>query len=739
MAFYSVTTGFFDSDELILLDELAGDVAFAMEFAEQDALRQEQERALERSARRLEVMHQIDLGLLHGGSIEELIAATLRELRTVIPCRRVSVGLIDESANEMVVFAGDLDGPSEVAKGHRVPLPPPDWSVSFRADGLLLIPNVHAMTDPPATYRIAINEGMVSILHVLLTSEGKRLGVLNLFGDTPEFFTAEYQQIALEVGSQLTIAIHQHHLSEAVRRYTEDLESQVAARTVALQAAKEQVEEAKEQVEEAKMEAILNNSLDGILFLDEDLRIVQVNPAFTTLLGYSLNAPHALSLIEIIHPDDQSRLVDVAERLITDPNGQYVEVRVCRQDDTTLDAEIGMQAIPGDGYVCGIRDNSARKAYERELLFNASLQENVTNAVISMDLEYRIRTWNKAAARMYGWSAGEAIGQFGYDLLRPQVDGPNSIEQVERELLDNGFATAEVTHLHKDGTLLFVLSSVVLFRDTSGVPLGVVSVNHDISERRKAEQALRQALDLEKQAGLLKSRFVSMASHEFRTPLAGILASTETLAAYRARMTDEQIDGRLDNIRQQVDHMTGIVEDVLQLGRLQSGRQDFHPVEADVDALCREVIAEFPELATGERPFEYACPVSPVRAVVDLRLIRQVITNLISNALKYSAPGKPVRIQLVQDPGGVTFRIRDEGIGIPTADMPLLFEPFHRASNIGAVSGTGLGLSITRQAVERHGGTIDVESPVGAGTTFTITLPAAERGERDGQNPGDRG
>ncbi|MBL8134552.1 MAG: PAS domain S-box protein [Anaerolineae bacterium] len=274
--------------------------------------------------------------------------------------------------------------------------------------------------------------------------------------------------------------------------------------------------------------------------------------------------------------------------------------------------------------------------------------------------------------------------------------------------------TGEIRHLKANGITLY---------DAAGDPLKMVGVNWDITDLKRSEETLRQALRKEKELGELKSRFVSMASHEFRTPLATILAAAETLAAYRSRMSEDQIEARLLKIRQQVIYMKDVMEDVLHLARIQAGRVEFRPALHNLDVLCREIIEEFDSSIQHLGRIHYTCDAPSVNASVDARLMRQVITNLISNALKYSPLEKPVLVRLSDDGEERVLSVKDEGIGIPNEDLAHLFEPFHRASNVGAISGTGLGMSITRQAVEMHGGVIMVESEEGKGTTFTVILP----------------
>ncbi|MBK8027468.1 MAG: PAS domain S-box protein [Chloroflexi bacterium] len=350
------------------------------------------------------------------------------------------------------------------------------------------------------------------------------------------------------------------------------------------------------------------------------------------------------------------------------------------------------------------------------------LAENVSDVIVKMSPD-GTRTYVSPSVKvLLGYSPEELIGSSEKDLVHP--DDRDSTMAVMQESRLTFTVTQRM--LHKQGHYVWIEGTYSIIREAgTDRVLEVVGVARDVTERKRAEQALVQALEKEKELGELKTRFVSMASHEFRTPLAGILSSTEMIVNYRHKMREEEIVNRLENIRGQVQHMTGIMEDVLQLGRIQSGRIEFNPVEIDLDKLCQEVIAEFSRTPEAEARIQYHCPVSPVRAQVDARLIRQSFTNLISNALKYSPVEKPISIELLTDSQVVTFRIRDEGIGIPEKDLPHLFEPFRRASNVGAVSGTGLGLSITKQAIEQHGGSVAVDSEMGVGTTFTVLLPAA--------------
>ncbi|HEX2621039.1 MAG TPA: PAS domain S-box protein [Phototrophicaceae bacterium] len=352
------------------------------------------------------------------------------------------------------------------------------------------------------------------------------------------------------------------------------------------------------------------------------------------------------------------------------------------------------------------------------------LAENVREVIAKISLDGKITYITPSSYELMGYRPEELVGRSSFIHIHPE-DRP-LVEESMR-----GFLIAGETFFTLIGRFRFKQSHYFWFESTNtvvqdihtGEPLEIIMIIRDITERKQAELALKQSLAQEKELSELKSRFVSMASHEFRTPLAVIMSATETLTFYRERMNQTQVNTRLDQIRQQVMHMKDIIEDVLQLDRIQSGHVEFRPVLGDLDALCQEIVHEFESQAEYRERINYVCERPPVATHFDVRLMRQSITNLISNALKYSPADKDIYIDMTHNSAEITLRITDQGIGIPPEDLKRLFEPFHRATNVGTISGTGLGLSITRQAVELHSGTIIPDSRVGAGTTFTITLP----------------
>jgi signal transduction histidine kinase len=249
------------------------------------------------------------------------------------------------------------------------------------------------------------------------------------------------------------------------------------------------------------------------------------------------------------------------------------------------------------------------------------------------------------------------------------------------------------------------------------------SLQKEIAERQRLEEELRNALAKEKELGELKSNIISVVSHEYRTPLATILSSTELLEHYGHTWPEEKKLRHFHRIESSVHHLTQLVSDVLVLNKAEAGKLEFNPALIDLVTFCGELVEELQLTIKTEHNINFNSYGLGKAAYMDERLLRQFLTNLLSNAIKYSPEGSSIQFDLVCEDNTATFRIQDRGIGIPIEDQARLFEPFYRSSNVGTISGTGLGLAIAQRCVELQGGKVVVESEVGVGTTFTVTLP----------------
>jgi signal transduction histidine kinase len=219
----------------------------------------------------------------------------------------------------------------------------------------------------------------------------------------------------------------------------------------------------------------------------------------------------------------------------------------------------------------------------------------------------------------------------------------------------------------------------------------------------------------------LKTSFVNVVSHEFRTPLGVIVSAADILDNYFERLKPDQRAGHLQDIRHATQQMTGLMEEVLLLGKVEAGKMEFKPEPIDLQNFCGRLVDEQISATNRKCPILLDLKISGA-AAGDEMLLRHVFSNLLSNAVKYSPPGSQVHFTVNRDGDDAVFEVRDHGIGIPAADQKHLFEAFHRARNVGEIPGTGLGLVIVKRCVDLHGGTVTFESEPRHGTTFVVRL-----------------
>lgn len=251
----------------------------------------------------------------------------------------------------------------------------------------------------------------------------------------------------------------------------------------------------------------------------------------------------------------------------------------------------------------------------------------------------------------------------------------------------------------------------------------IKELEKEVKVRKKAEEEAHKALGRERELNELKSRFVSIASHEFRTPLSTVLSSASLIDQYSERSEKEKVKKHVQRIKSSVNHLTSILNDFLSLGKLEEGKIDVVRERILVTDFLKEVEEEINStLRTGQH-LVIQCVDGLQPLYSDVRILRNILFNLLSNASKYSAQGNPIYITCQQGEKTISFVIRDEGIGIPEEDQKHMFDRFFRASNAGNIQGTGLGLNIVKRYVELLGGTISFSSEYRKGSIFTVQIP----------------
>ncbi|MBI5914732.1 MAG: PAS domain-containing sensor histidine kinase [Bacteroidetes bacterium] len=305
------------------------------------------------------------------------------------------------------------------------------------------------------------------------------------------------------------------------------------------------------------------------------------------------------------------------------------------------------------------------------------------------------------------------------------------------DLTDMKLAQAEIRKLNDDLELQNdkleqqVASRTEELSEAVNRLLGVnLQLEREVEERRAIEKALRKseenlikALEKEKRLNELKSRFVSMASHEFRTPLSAVLSSADLAEAYTTTDQQEKRSKHLQRIKTAVGTLTAILNDFLSLSRLEENKVQMQPLAFTLYDFCNEIADEMHGLFKPGQHIRQHHVNCDQTIFLDKKILKNIIYNLVSNAIKYSNAGKPIDCRMEIQNSYLQIEITDYGIGIPEEDQPHLFERFFRANNVENIQGTGLGLNIVKRYLDLLNGKIEYKSKPGKGSTFTVHIP----------------
>lgn len=351
----------------------------------------------------------------------------------------------------------------------------------------------------------------------------------------------------------------------------------------------------------------------------------------------------------------------------------------------------------------------------------ASIVDNIPTLLARFDQAGNCQFVNRHWVNVLGWTLEEI--QSHPDIFSEFYAEPD-MRNAAIECLFSDFRNwQDLTTRTRSGALLDISWSSVGLTDGHRLLSGQ-DVTHRVQLESQRMYANQLELELEKERELreLKERFVSLISHEFRTPLSVIKISVDLLSRYLDRLPPEKITEKLTTIQEQIQRMVAFMEDALRFSKNRAGKTDlvFEPIE--ILPMLERIIDNHRQ--TDDDKHQIVLLAKPGILHADRKLLEHIVSNLLSNALKYSPTDSTITVSVMSNYSQWQFEIQDEGIGIPSDDIPHLFEPFVRASNVRDQSGTELSLAIVKDYVELHGGEVSVESRLGKGTTFKFTIPA---------------
>jgi PAS domain S-box-containing protein len=511
---------------------------------------------------------------------------------------------------------------------------------------------------------------------------------------------------------------------------------------------------------------LLHQAPEFVGVYDAAGRLLQVNPAGAQLLGYATEAE--LLAASPVPPTPALAAADweALRRQAQHTGPQAIETEVVQASGTAFRARIELTYFDVEGaafFLMRLSEPSRLHPAERTLPQRAHLFEAVvahaTIGIIVCDQAGRIVSANDLAHGQFGYADNTLHGLLLEALIPTAGSHPTPLRQPLSEAPQVQAMGGDLAGLRPDGSVFPVEVSLSYFElDNELYAVSYVlditakkDADHDLLAERQRVEALNseleqkmadrthtllttlaqleqrqaelaQALAAEQELGELKSRFVSMASHEFRTPLTAVLTSASLIERYPAAEQQDKRLRHLDRIRQSVNQLNDILEEFLSVGRIEEGKVVTHPGHLNLPILLRDVMADMQGLLkAGQRVVQALDCTEPMW--LDASLLRKILVNLLSNASKYSAENTVVHVRAAGHGGQLTLVVQDAGVGISIEDQARLFERFFRARNVTNVPGTGLGLYIVGRYVELLGGTISLASELDHGTTVTIRIP----------------
>jgi len=489
---------------------------------------------------------------------------------------------------------------------------------------------------------------------------------------------------------------------------------------------------------------ILDNVTDSIIIIDADGKIVLYNKEALRIQKSLSETPIHIgeSFTELVSEERKNVVTEIIKTLKRQKRAIRNFAEYNTPFGTSVFLEVNFVPMFGPGkelrYVNIIsQDITSRKIFEKKAKAAAAdvsnLLEHAHAIIFSVDSLGYIVDWNNHSAQLTGFSKEEVLSQKVSDVLIPEVNLSLFADLMASVMKNDSVKDFEIPICTKNGQEIIVMLSATPRTNANAQVIGATLIGQDVTElntyRRSMEKqvknktdAFEQVLKKEKEVVEMKSRFVSIASHEFKSPLSSIDFAANFIKQNAATIGKKKLNEKVEVIEKHVSYMSNLLEDVLNYSKNEAGKIRIIPSEIYLDSFIKSSVEEVACLCKHSH---HICVSTNVLGiwVTDEKLLRNIIINLLTNAVKFSPGREEVSLNVLDEGEFITFEVSDEGIGIPEHEMKTIFMPFIRGRATDDIQGTGLGLSIVKKAVELLDGSIEVESALGKGTTFKVTIP----------------
>jgi PAS domain S-box-containing protein len=503
------------------------------------------------------------------------------------------------------------------------------------------------------------------------------------------------------------------------------LRSEVARQTEQLKAMNDEL---------IRFKIIVESTSDLVGIVSMDVETQYVNLAGRTMLGVGANEPAVtMTTQRIFAPEAAARIFNEGIPHAMVHGTWTAELDMLHSDGRRVPVSfVGIVMRDTDGHPFNMasvaRDMTAQRQSEQRLratndelsLFKA-IAETTSDFIGVCDLNHQVTYINQAGRALVGIAREAPDESFSLARIFSAESLSVAITGIEYAM-STGPWTQELNFQNDLGADIPVWFVGFVIRSPDGQPVFLAGIARDIRERHQLDTQLRESLEQQRELVQLKSQFVNTVSHEFRTPLGVILSSADILTHYLERLAPDARQQHLHDIHRASIQMARMLDQVLDLGRIEAGKLGCNPCPLDLSALLQRITDESHSASNGCR-IELHLLNELSGACADESLLRHIFFNLLSNARKYSAADSCVEFNVQREGNDAVFTVRDHGIGIPASAMPHLFEAFSRAANVGDTPGTGLGLAIVKRCTDLHTGTVSVESAEDHGTLVTVRLP----------------